>query len=118
VRHYNYKGGVTVGPRALKRIPLYAVGYTGWKTFKPVKARVSLENGINGVLIIDKGHFFGRNEFGDHKNNPQPFERKAEGTAMALWEFITCIHHAGSMLTSATKNVPGSYSPEGENKDI
>jgi hypothetical protein len=116
-RNYNFKNGVTVGPRALERIPLYAVGYTGWKTFKPVKARVSLENGINGVLVIDKGHFFGRYEFGDHNTCLQPFERKAEGTPMALWEFITFIHHAGSMVTSATKNVPGTYNPEGYSKD-
>lgn len=117
-RDYSYKDGVTVGPRALERIPLYAVGYTGWKTFKPVKTRVSVKNGINGVLVIDEGHFFGSYKFGDHKNCPQLCERRAEGTAMALWEFITCIHHAGSMITSATKNIPGIYNPEGYCKDF
>ena len=165
-------------PELVRRFPLYAVGYTGWKAFETVKRQVKPENGINGVLvtrlwpfspqpgsrkkaarlgpicrgigglviswclplhqtspnywtvpprpcliyresipewpkssIIKHGHFVGRYEFLDHKNKPQPFEYEAKNTSMALWGLITCIHHAGSMVTSATKNVPKRYDP-------
>lgn len=43
-------------------------------------------------------------------NEPQePFARRAESSALALWEVITCIHYAGSLVTSATENVPKKY---------
>jgi hypothetical protein len=108
-RNYDYPSGVSFGPRTGEKIPLYAVGYTGWKDFKTVKKYLKPANGINGVLIIEQGHFAGRYEFLDHKNKPQLFEYEAKSTAMALWGLITCIHHAGSMVTSATKNVPKHY---------
>jgi Domain of unknown function (DUF6602) len=109
VRNYDYPRGVTLGPRALAKIPLFAIGYTGWKTFETIRAHVNPQNDINGVLVIDKGHFFGEYKFGNDQNIPQQFECKAKDTSMALWELITCIHHAGSMVTSATKNVPIRY---------
>ncbi len=108
-RNYDYASGVSFGPRAAKKIPLYAVGYTGWKTFATVQDHVSPENGINGVLVIDQGHFVGRHEFLDHRNDPESYMYELQGSAMALWGLITCIHHAGSMVTSATKNVPRCY---------
>jgi hypothetical protein len=108
-RNYDYPSGVSFGPRAGEKIPLYAVGYTGWKDFETVKKRLKPENGINGVLVIKQGHFVGRYEFLDHKNKPQLFEYEVQSTSMALWGLITCIHHAGSMVTSATKNVPKLY---------
>ncbi len=111
-RSYKYLEGVSIGPRANTKIPLYAVGYTGWKQFETVKKKVTPENGINGVLVIDQGHFFGRYDFKDEKNRLNTFERKEENSPMALWELITCIHYAGSMVTSATKNVPKNYNDD------
>jgi hypothetical protein len=108
-RNFDYPSGVSFGPRAGKKIPLYAVGYTGWKKFETVKKDLKSANGINGVLVIDQRHFAGRYEFLDHRNKPQMFEYEAQHTSMALWGLITCIHHAGSMVTSTTKNVPKLY---------
>lgn len=108
-RNYDYPSGVSFGPRAGDKIPLYAVGYTGWKEIETLKEHIKLGSGINGVLVIEHGHFFGHYDFLDEKNNSQPFEYQAQDTPMALWGLITCIHHAGSMVTSATKNVPKRY---------
>jgi hypothetical protein len=108
-RNYKYPLGVSIGPRAGEKIPLYAVGYTGWKQFKTVKQHVKSKNDVNGVLVIEQGHFFGQYPFLDDKSDSHLFERKAENTPMALWELITCIHYAGSMVTSVTKNVPRKY---------
>lgn len=69
----------------------------------------TLEAGINGVLVIDHGHFSGRYEFLSDKRQSQGFEYDAQDTSIALWGLITCIHHAGSMVTSTIKNVPKAY---------
>jgi hypothetical protein len=58
-RDYGYEGGVSIGPRATPRIPLFAVGYNGWSTFEKVKEKVNLDKGINGALVIQSGHFYG-----------------------------------------------------------
>jgi uncharacterized protein DUF6602 len=105
----NYLSGISFGPMAGQKIPLYAVGYTGWKQFETVKSHLNPQGGVNGVLVIEHGHFAGRYEFLDDKKQSQWFEYDAQGSSMALWGLITCIHHAGSMVTSTTKNVPKAY---------
>jgi hypothetical protein len=67
-RNYDYPSGVFFGPRAGEKIPLYAVGYTGWKAFETVKKHLKPEIGINGVLVIEQGHFVGRYKYLDHKS--------------------------------------------------
>ncbi len=109
-RAYGYEGGISIGPRAMPSIPLFAVGYGGWKTFETVHQHVDATKGINGVLVIEHGHFSGTYPYLNEKGEAQPpFARQAKGSPLALWELITCIHYAGSMVTSATKNVPKKY---------
>lgn len=109
-RDFQYERGVSIGPRATPSIPLFVVGYSGWKTFSKVKEHVDLNKGINGVLVIENGHFFGQYLYLNEYDVEQvPFTRQASDSPMALWELITCIHYAGSMVTSVTKNVPKKY---------
>lgn len=108
-RKYNYEEGVSIGPRAGEKIPLYAVGYEGWQRFEEIKSRVDPAKGINGILVIKHGHFAGQYCYLDHKNQPQTFACESTSSAMALWGLISCLHHAASMVTSATKNVPRRY---------
>lgn len=109
-RDFQYERGVSIGPRAMPRIPLFVVGYGGWKNFETVRQHVDLAKGINGVLVIEYGHFFGKYPYVNEKDEPQaPFTRQAAGSPIALWELITCVHYAASMVTSATKNVPKKY---------
>ena len=108
-RKYNYEEGVSIGPRAGEKIPLYAVGYEGWQRFEEIEHRVDPAKGINGILVIKHGHFAGRYCYLDHKNQRQIFECESTSSAMALWGLISCLHHAASMVTSATKNVPSRY---------
>jgi hypothetical protein len=49
-RNYDYPSGVSFGPRAGDKIPLYAVGYTGWKEFETVKGHVKPETALTGCL--------------------------------------------------------------------
>jgi hypothetical protein len=79
-------GGVEcASPLAMSdwRIPLFAVGYTGWKTVIAPKRLVD-ERIVNGILIIDRGIFCARAEYKvpDVVENPEA----------ALWMFICCIH--------------------------
>lgn len=108
-RNYKYEQGITSGPRAVDNVPLYAVGYSGWTRFANVKSHVDMTKGINGVLVIEEGHFVGRCRYLDHKNKEKVLECDFENTSMSLWGLITCVHYSGSMVTSATKNVPMRY---------
>ena len=108
-RNYTYREGVTMGPRAIESVPFYVVGYTGCGSLETVRKYVDESKGIYGVLVIDKGHFFGKCPYLDHRGKLKELECEAEDTSMSLWSLITCIHYASSMLTSATKNTPIRY---------
>jgi hypothetical protein len=108
-RNYTYREGISMGPRAIEKIPLYVVGYTGCSSLETVRNYVDETNGIYGVLVIDEGHFFGKCPYLDHVGKQKELECEAESTSMALWSFITCIHYASSMITSVTKNTPIRY---------
>jgi hypothetical protein len=108
-RNYTYREGVTSGPRAVEKIPLYAGGYTGWKDFTSVQDHVDPSKGVNGVLVIDRGHFVGQAGYLAHDGRPKWFECAFNNDPMALWGLITCIHYSGSMVTSVTKNTPLRY---------
>ena len=108
-RNYKYQSGVSIGPRAPEKIPLYAVGYAGWKGFETVKSHVDNAKDINGVLVIEHGHFVGLYEYLDEAHKSHTFTSSSQSSSMALWGLICCIHYAGSMVTSATKNVPKLY---------
>jgi hypothetical protein len=105
----NYGSGVSIGPRAGPKVPLYAIGYTGWSHFSTVKEHVNPRNGVNGVLVVEHGHFVGEYEFFDENKKPQRYGYERESSPMALWGLISCIHHAASMVTSTTKDVPRQY---------
>lgn len=104
----NYGSGISFGPRAGPKVPLYAVGYTGWKKFSTLEQRVKNCPDVNGALVIEQGHFVGEYEFFDGKNS-QTYRYTREASPMALWGLISCIHHAASMVTSTTKDVPRQY---------
>src|SRR5262245_16832493 len=53
----NYGSGVSIGPRAGPKVPLYAIGYTGWSRFSTVKQHVDAKAGVNGILVVEHGHF-------------------------------------------------------------
>lgn len=51
-----FKSVMSVGARPSEHIPLFAVGYTGWKTLDTVRSKI-VESGIDGILVIDPGLF-------------------------------------------------------------
>jgi len=106
-RHYG--SGISIGPRAGPKVPLYAVGYTGWSDFNTVKRNVDKASEVSGVLVIDRGHFYGHYNFINGDNKADTYCVQNEGSPMALWGLISCIHHATSMVTSTTKDVPRRY---------
>ena len=66
-----------------KRIPLFAVGYTGWRQLETVKQR-ACSGVVDGILIIDSGLFSTRDDF--------PNGQFAQGP-LALWGLITALHY-------------------------
>jgi hypothetical protein len=45
-----------------KEIPLFAVGYTGWRDLETVKRKAN-DGVVDGILIIDNGFFSTRSDF-------------------------------------------------------
>lgn len=69
-------------------IPYFVVGYTGWKTLKPLIERIE-SNPVDGVLVIDSGLYVSNARFGDDDQR----KLKLEGV-QALWGLIVSIHRA------------------------
>jgi len=65
-----------------KKIPLFAVGYTGWRQLETVREKAS-EGIVDGILIIDAGLFSTRKDF--------PNGLSAQGP-QALWGLISALH--------------------------
>jgi hypothetical protein len=89
----NFGHTMTMGSKPSERIPLYAVGYTGWKQMDTLRQR--LEDGpIDGILVIDSGLFYSRIGYADGP--------------WSLWLLIACIHEAISTL-KLTSAHPADY---------
>jgi hypothetical protein len=94
-------------PPPLTRIPLYAVGFCGWKSEEIARQRLAATT-LTGVLVIDSGVFVERlpgstSEFcisdGEGHDTPVPATTYKSLTGpLALWGFITSLHNAISGL--------------------
>jgi hypothetical protein len=82
---------ITMGP-VFDHIPLFVVGYTGWKNAGTVQSHLNVATEISGILIIDEGIFVSSPEFGDVV---------ASGD-WSLWGLITCLHLATQSLKAAS----------------
>jgi len=86
----NFGATMTQGPPPTERIPLFAVGYSGWKRAKTLRDRLA-DTTVDGILVIDPGIFVSTQLFG-----------KVEATGpWALWGLISCLHQATSTLKTA-----------------
>jgi hypothetical protein len=80
---------LSMGPPPQPRIPLFAVGYSGWKQQATIKQRLG-DAAIDGILVIDSGLF------------------EAPGVSAtgpwSLWALISLLHNAVSTLKSTSAN--------------
>src|SRR3712207_6179464 len=51
-----YGGGIVARFRPPKQIPLFAVGYTEWKTIDTIQQRLN-DGVVEGILVIESGLF-------------------------------------------------------------
>lgn len=82
---------LTMGPM-FEHIPLFSVGYSGWKNAKTVKSHLVVATEISGILVIDAGIFVSSPEFGGVV---------AHGD-WCLWGLISCLHLATQSLKLAS----------------
>lgn len=82
-RQFRVPGFTPYGPPT-KQIPIFAVGYTGWKDLETVKRKAN-EGIVDGLLVVDRGLFSTRNDF--------PNGMFAEGSA-SLWGLVSSLHFA------------------------
>ncbi len=94
----NYSSGITAGAPPLDRVPLFAVGYVGWKNLETLNQHLA-EGPVDGILVIDPGLFVASQDFcGMQVTGP-----------WALWGLISCIHQTTSVLSSRSTGVPLKY---------
>ncbi len=74
----------------ISTIPIFAVGYTGWRNLETLTARVRSSE-VNAALILDSGHFATGETFGN----------KSATGAEGFWEFISCMNRAVQELSKA-----------------
>lgn len=84
---------LTMGQKPTPRIPLYAVGYTGWNQIETLKKHID-DAAIEGILVIDSGLYVGKTAV-------------ATGP-WSLWALISSIHAAISILKLSSAN-PFTY---------
>jgi len=77
------------------RIPLFVVGYKGWKTLATVKEKLAECPEVAGILVIESGVYCSANFY-------------SEGGPKGLWALICDLYHHVSGLQSAVTD-PFSY---------
>jgi hypothetical protein len=80
-----------MGQPPSQRIPLYAVGYTGWKTLDTVASHLDAD--VDGILVIDSNLFAGS-------------LCQATGD-LSLWALVSSIHQDVSSLKATSANPIG-----------
>jgi hypothetical protein len=81
-RQFHVPGFTPYGPPP-KQIPLFAVGYTGWRQLDTVREKAGA-GVVDGLLVIDSGLFSTRSDF--------PNGLWAQGP-LALWGLISALHY-------------------------
>lgn len=99
LRPISRKFGATMhmGP-SFEHIPLFVVGYQGWKKPATLAAKIAETPEVGGILVIEEGLFHASESFGGIS---------AHG-ALALWGLILGINLAVQSLKAASPN-PLSY---------
>ena len=84
---------MSLGAPPGSQIPLFAVGYKGWKDVETVKRKLDPDL-VQGILVIDPGVFASTAEY-----------RGIEaGHCWALWGFISSLHWAATRLLSGSSD--------------
>jgi hypothetical protein len=77
-----------IGAPPQPRIPLFVVGYTGWKTIETVREHLQERTDIEGILVIDQGIYVSRRGV------------KIEHSAAALWGLVSDLYFAVKRLAA------------------
>jgi hypothetical protein len=89
----NFESSMVMGAPPTPGVPLFAVGYKGWRTPETISQHLAGTN-LAGVLVIDHGIFVGHNQFNGI----------VAGGPWALWGLIGCLHFAASGLKATSAN--------------
>ena len=73
-------------------IPIFAVGYTGWRQLETVKEKAN-EGVVDGILVIDNGLF--------STSQTYPNGLWSEGP-VSLWSLISCLHFATTAIAASS----------------
>ena len=92
----SFAAAMTFGNPPMERIPLFAVGYTGWRTMSALQANLANCPAINGALVIDVGLY--ASTFGVVAHGP-----------LALWGLIVDLHRITKNSLQSASTDPAAY---------
>ncbi len=93
-----YGAGSLAGFRPPSKIPLFAVGYKGWKNIDMVRERLN-DGIVEGILVIDSGLFA----------SVPLFQEITLVDDWSLWGLIGCLHQATSVVSTIANDVLKHY---------
>jgi hypothetical protein len=103
--HRNPSALLSAGPPPGPRIPVFAVGYTGWATYDTLAEKVS-DSPVDGAIIIDRALFAIVSDL----------YHPAKGSgAVGLWLLITALNEAMTSLKLADPSLMAYCTPDTPN---
>lgn len=96
--HRDFQTSMAIGSPPSESVPLFAVGYNGWKTVESVDRKLRESENVTGILVIEPCFFVCRRQNGILTSTGQ----------RALWAFIAELHSTVNSLQFAYTN-PYSY---------
>ena len=88
-------GSMSYGVPRPNRIPIFAVGYTGWSSISALKSKLESCSNIRGALVIDRGLYVSKGGI-------------AATGPWALWALICDLHKITNSLQGASPD-PAMY---------
>jgi hypothetical protein len=107
------------------RVPLFAIGYTGWKSLETLVQKVQ-DGAVDGILIIDAGLFASTlqrvidpaDSRGDSGDLIAAYSITAGEGAKAFWAFLCCLSEALHGMTLIGRVFPAYAQPEQSERQV
>lgn len=98
----SFQSTLSTGAPPLPQIPIFAVGYAGWKEQSTLNEKILNEN-IDAILVIENGLFIAKDSVSGLTRNGLPVGIQACGP-LGLWWLVHCLITATTSLKSASIN--------------
>jgi hypothetical protein len=94
-----------------EKIPVFAVGYTGWKTLETVQHRIK-DGFVDGILVIDRGFFASAPINLPRVEANETYSIPYASGPWSLWGLLCCLHQVIHGLQDDAADFSKYHDPE------